>query len=232
MVERASDSESGDSGVTQLTPSGLAGFFFLALLSFLSLLHSEPPHFIFLLFPKSPPLFLNFSLDCCLYAWYIDTTYSKHMNKTIYIRDEDVGIWDRARELSGDKLSPVIVAALKRFVAEREAQPRGYERIVVEFNDSLDNYLPKAKAFLGRWIISREDPLIEQDGSERTAYAVAETAKGAVVVFRLDEDAYGGEFAKLLTYPSMESAARDSRANYGVREAVKRRGVPVEELDI
>jgi hypothetical protein len=156
------------------------------------------------------------------------------MNKTLYLRDDEAPIWDRARELSGDKLSPVVVNALKRFVAEKEAQAKGYERIVVEYNDALDHRLPKVKAFYGRWIINREKPyeLRDEDGREGDFYSVAETAKGNLVVYKHTESEEASWGHKLLIYGSFQEAAADREVNPAIREAVKRRGVPVEELDI
>jgi hypothetical protein len=157
------------------------------------------------------------------------------MNKTVYLRDDEVPLWERARELSGDKLSPVIVSALKRFVAEREAAPRGYERILLEFNDAHEHNLPKRKAFFGRWIISPQKPLmlVDEGGTERDVHTVAETAKGAVVVTKYTEDNEGGRSGtKLWIYGSFMDAAANTEINYPVRKALEQRGVPVEELDI
>ena len=49
------------------------------------------------------------------------------MNKTIYVRDEDVATWEKAKDLAGDKLSPIIAAALRRFVAQQEAAAQGFD---------------------------------------------------------------------------------------------------------
>ncbi len=156
------------------------------------------------------------------------------MNKTVYLRDDEVSIWEKARELSGDKLSPVIVSALRRFVAEKEALPRGYERILLEFDDAHDHNLPKKKAFFGRWIITPEKPLRlrDEDGHEEDVYSVAETAKGAVVVAKYTEDYDRRTGTKVWVYPSFTDAAANVEINYPVRKAFEQRGVPVEELDI
>lgn len=105
------------------------------------------------------------------------------MNKTVYLRDEEVAIWEKARELSRDKLSPVIVAALKRFIVDREAAPKGFERIELRFSDSKNHGIPTAKAFYGRWIFRKETPIAfeREDGDEINRFCVAVTAKGAVV---------------------------------------------------
>jgi hypothetical protein len=154
------------------------------------------------------------------------------MNKTVYLRDEEVAVWEKARELADDKLSPIIVKALKSFISEKEATSKDFKRIVLEFDDSDDGYLPKKKAFYGRWVISPEEPLqTTEDGDVVYIGALAETAKGAIVVFeRIQyEDATGRNKFKI--FASLSEAAV-GEFNYLAREAVKRRGVPVEELDI
>jgi hypothetical protein len=80
------------------------------------------------------------------------------MNKTIYVRDEDVATWEKAKELAGDKLSPIIATALKRYVAEKEAEGTHYARIQLKFNDSNNNDVPRIVSFSGRWIASPEEP--------------------------------------------------------------------------
>lgn len=162
------------------------------------------------------------------------------MNKTLYIRDEDAPVWDRARELAGDKLSPVIVDALKKFVAQKEAEQKGFERIVVEYSDTLDNDVPKKKAFYGRWIIPFKKPadMPYRDGSAIEYSAVAVTAKGNWVVYwkkeRPCDDGDGGVYTdeKLSVFGSVSEGAADADAGWAIREAVRVMGVPVEELDI
>ena len=155
------------------------------------------------------------------------------MNKTIYLREEEAPIWERARELAGDKLSPVIVEALKRFVAEKEAAPKGFERIVVTFNDAEAHFIPKAKAFYGRWIFppSKRVEASGEDGHKLWKCALAITARGGVVANWIEEEEDGAaEFFR--TFPSLEAAAADNDVNWAVRRAIREIGVPVEELDI
>ena len=80
------------------------------------------------------------------------------MTKTIYVKDEDVALWDRAREIAGEKLSPVIIEGLKRFVAEKDAEAKGFARIEVHYSDSDAHNIPRAKAFYGRWIFPPTNP--------------------------------------------------------------------------
>jgi len=156
------------------------------------------------------------------------------MNKTIYLRDEEGPVWERARELAGDKLSPVIVSALKQFIAAKEAEPKGFKRIEVGFDDSDDHYLPKKKAFYGRWIFSPTAPCYsENDGPNTYNYAVATTARGNAAFFSWLEDQNGESWSfKFVVYPSLERAAADERLNFAARKAIEKIGVPVEELDI
>lgn len=165
------------------------------------------------------------------------------MNKTIYLPDEEAETWEKARRLANDRLSPVIVKALKEFVAAKEAEAKGYERIQVQFEDSDDNHIPKIKAFHGKWIFSPSKPLMRErsaGGTERDVFCVATTAKGNVVVYTwkseictewpdAGEAVYGARF---LVFPSFDEAASDNSVNYAIRQAVRKRGIPVEELDI
>jgi hypothetical protein len=158
------------------------------------------------------------------------------VNKTLYLPDDEAETWEKARRLANDRLSPVILRALKEYIMTKEAEASeaaGFERIELEFEDSDDNRLPKRKAFRGKWIITPEDPLRTPPDS----YAVALTAKGNIVVYMWKRhvvlDSEVGTYShRFLVFPSFGEAALDEDVNYAIREAVKRRGVPVEELDI
>jgi hypothetical protein len=159
------------------------------------------------------------------------------MNKTIYVRDEDAPVWDRAKELAGDKLSPVIMDGLKRFVTEKEAEEaemKGFERIVVRFNDSEDRAIPKAKAFNGKWIFPPTKPFKQSNEQGDNLYysAVALTAKGAAVFYTWEEDHEGRGCYGFTVFPSLEDAAGEQRVKWAAIQAMEVLGVPVEELDI
>lgn len=159
------------------------------------------------------------------------------MNKTIYIRDEDVSVWDRAKELAGDKLAPVIVQGLKKFIAEKEVEAtaaKGFERLELKFNDSMAHYIPKKKAFVGRWLYAPDKPadFYTQEGDRAYRYAVALTAKGNVVIYSWEEDGESQWNNKFEVFPSLEAAAANNDTNNVARKAIRELGVPVEELDI
>ena len=48
-------------------------------------------------------------------------------NKTIYVREEDLPVFEEAEKLGGDSLSAVIAEAVKRFVAVKRAEGQGME---------------------------------------------------------------------------------------------------------
>lgn len=52
-------------------------------------------------------------------------------NRTIYVADADLPIFELAQQLAGDNLSATIVQALRRFVESEEARASGYEEITV-----------------------------------------------------------------------------------------------------
>jgi hypothetical protein len=160
------------------------------------------------------------------------------MNKTVYVADDDVETWEAARKLANDRLSPVIMKALKDFVAAKNSEPTGFERIEVAFDDLDDNGLPKRKAFYGRWVIDPKKPLElwDEEGAEGDFYCVAITAKDNVVILSWTEGHRNGEgyvsHKRFSVYPSFAKAVGDQRVNAAAREAIRKLGVPVEELDI
>lgn len=74
-------------------------------------------------------------------------------NKTIYVSDDDLPLFERAQELSGDNLSAAIVRALRRFIEIEEARRRGLDEITVTVNGEGTH---QHKRFLGyrlaRWL--------------------------------------------------------------------------------
>jgi EXLDI family protein len=77
-------------------------------------------------------------------------------NKTIYVSDDDLPLFERAQELSGSNLSSAIVRALKRFIELEEARQRGLEEVTVLVGT---NGAHKQKRFIGtrlaRWLQKR-----------------------------------------------------------------------------
>jgi hypothetical protein len=53
-------------------------------------------------------------------------------NKTIYIKDEDMPLFERAAEIAGDSLSSVIADALRDYVRRKGAEGAGIREITLE----------------------------------------------------------------------------------------------------
>jgi hypothetical protein len=162
------------------------------------------------------------------------------VNKTLYLPDDYGPLWDRARELTGNKLSPIVIEALKAYVLKKEAGSKGFERIVVSYQDSQNNNVPTAKAFYGRWIYPPDKAyhysVSDSSGNPQDEhwYAVAQTSRGKIVIFSwymsIDE---GYDYGHRLTvFASLEEAAGDIMFNNLACHIIEKLGVPVEELDI
>ena len=50
-------------------------------------------------------------------------------NKTIYVSDDDLPLFQRAQEIAGGKLSAAITAALRRYVEVEEGRQQGFEEV-------------------------------------------------------------------------------------------------------
>jgi len=77
-------------------------------------------------------------------------------NKTIYVSDDDLPLFERAQELSGANLSSAIVRALRRFIDLEEARQHGLDEITVLVGTAGAH---KQKRFMGtrlaRWLQNR-----------------------------------------------------------------------------
>jgi EXLDI family protein len=76
-------------------------------------------------------------------------------NKTIYVSDDDLPLFERAQELAGANLSAAIVRALRRFIELEEAKQTGFDEITVIVNSEGAH---RRKRFIGqrlvRWVQS------------------------------------------------------------------------------
>lgn len=79
-------------------------------------------------------------------------------NKTIYVSDDDLPLFERAQEITGANLSSAIVQALRRFIELEEAKQRGFEEITVIVNGQGAH---RRRRFLGqrlvRWLEMTSD---------------------------------------------------------------------------
>lgn len=101
-------------------------------------------------------------------------------NKTIYVPDSDLQVFDHAQNVSGKNLSATIVQALRYFTKIGEG--KGFE--YVEISEG-ENGFYKRKRFIGRELASAcvtDDKL-----SRTTSYTVYETVHGHFAIFITEE---------------------------------------------
>ncbi len=128
-------------------------------------------------------------------------------NKTIYVRERDVGLWERAEELAGGNVSALLAEALRRFVEEEELKEKtGMETIEVSLWGAEDK--PRPVQFVGRWLL-HPDPDETRTGEPGydagTYYGVALTRRGNIAVYTQHVNE---RFAPTITpYASFEEAA-------------------------
>lgn len=98
-------------------------------------------------------------------------------NKTIYVSDTDLLIFERAQELAGENLSATITEALRRYVNNAEAKAQGLEEIIVK----VGKVAVTRKRFWGRLLAKGQLPGDNKD--DHQWYTVYRTAKGAFAVY-------------------------------------------------
>ena len=85
----------------------------------------------------------------------MEWSYDVHVpNKTIYVSDGDLPIYQRAQELAGDNLSAAIAAALRRYVDVEEGRREGFDEIIVRVGPGKGRKVRFVGVFLGEWLNS------------------------------------------------------------------------------
>jgi hypothetical protein len=108
-------------------------------------------------------------------------------NKTIYVRDEDVSLFEEAEKLGGDSLSGIIAEALRRFVAVKRAEQQGMQEYTLSvgiLRSQGDDDTRKVR-FVGR-LLAEAEVLTGQlsDRKDRgTDYKIYQTQAGRVLVW-------------------------------------------------
>jgi EXLDI family protein len=84
-------------------------------------------------------------------------------NKTIYVSEDDLPLFERAQEVSGANLSSAIVRALRRFIEVEEARQRGFDEITVIVNSEGAH---RRKRFIGQRLFRWAQPMATGKGTE------------------------------------------------------------------
>ena len=122
-------------------------------------------------------------------------------NKTIYVSDDDLPLYQRAQELAGGNLSAALARALRRFVEVEEGRQEGYDEITVKVGPGAGRKVRFSGVLLGEWGHST--------GSRVEEFRVYRTRTGKFVVYMTrspdwswtresDVDSPSGEWQKYL----------------------------------
>jgi EXLDI family protein len=72
-------------------------------------------------------------------------------NKTIYVADGDLSLYERAQELAGGNLSAAITKALRRFVDLEDGRREGFDQITVRVGPKAGRKVRFSGVLLGTW---------------------------------------------------------------------------------
>ena len=73
-------------------------------------------------------------------------------NKTIYVSDGDLSLYQRAQELAGGNLSSAIAKALRRWVDTSESLQGGFEEITVRVGVGAGRKVRFVGVLVGEWV--------------------------------------------------------------------------------
>jgi len=100
-------------------------------------------------------------------------------NKTIYITETDLPIFNQAQELAGNNLSATIVEALKRFIKNEEGKRAGYDEVVIKLGE---NGTYQNKRFIGKEM-ARSQSFDDENAGIAKVWIVYETAKNHYALY-------------------------------------------------
>lgn len=99
-------------------------------------------------------------------------------NKTIYVADADLAVFEQAQELAGENLSATIAQALRRFVEVEEARSRGFDLVTLKVGNKG---MHTNKQFLGRELAKQRTH--EEEPRKVKTSVVFQTAKERFVLY-------------------------------------------------
>jgi EXLDI family protein len=73
-------------------------------------------------------------------------------NKTIYVSDGDLALYQRAQDIAGGNLSSAISVALRRYVDVEEGKREGFDEIIVKVGTSSRRKVRFVGVLLGEWV--------------------------------------------------------------------------------
>jgi EXLDI family protein len=105
----------------------------------------------------------------------LDGSYDADVpNKTIYVSDGDMRVYQRAQELSGGNLSAAIAAALRRYIDVEEGRLEGFKEVTLRVGPGKGRKVRFTAVLLGDWGSS--------NGSREEHFRVYRSRKGKFVL--------------------------------------------------
>lgn len=83
-------------------------------------------------------------------------------NKTIYVADDDLPVFQRAQELVGGNLSSTVVSALRRLIELEEGREAGFEEVVLQVGRDGVRQVRFLGSLLGEWRDVGEKAVVDQ----------------------------------------------------------------------
>ncbi len=80
-------------------------------------------------------------------------------NKTIYVSDGDLNLYQRAQELAGGNLSAAISSALRRYVEVEEGLREGFDEITVRVGLGSGRKVRFTAVLVGEWVDTGKSPV-------------------------------------------------------------------------
>lgn len=104
-------------------------------------------------------------------------------NKTIYVSDSDLPLFQRAQEIVGGNLSAAITTALRRLIELEEGRLEGFDEIVLKVGPGTGRKVRFSGVLLGEWGRATAKGLVEE-------YRVYRSRTGKFVVHLKKSDEY------------------------------------------
>lgn len=112
-------------------------------------------------------------------------------NKTLYVKDSDLPLWEKAQAELGESVSSLFADCLRQRLEEKAREKEQdtvlgrMEKIKLTFWNENDEPVI-VKSFVGRWLVNDLEPEQDQSGVSWGAndrYSVAQTKQGKLVVY-------------------------------------------------
>jgi hypothetical protein len=170
-----------------------------------------------------------------MFVLYIYERRCGMATKTIYVPDEDLQVFDKAKEIAGDSLSAVVIQALKDFILKKEVEDGSFKEIKRWVGvENLDNNTIDGKyiRFHGRMLSEASK---EFDVGHTFYFELFLTKKNQFFLYMVDENLAGGEVSSSYKPPfaNIRDVMKcDVPAKLIIDAEKQMPGVLCEELDI